>query len=363
MQMTKKILILPGDGIGQEVTASAQEVLDYLMIENTLDFSITHMDVGGTAYEKHGSPLPADVLAEAKASDAILFGAVGAPQWDDLDWDHRPEQALLGLRKELELFANLRPAFLFNELASASPIKNHIIENLDILIVRELTGGIYFGEPRGLVTSESPNYAFNTMIYDEDEIRRIAKVAFEAAQKRNGKLCSVEKANVLEVSKFWREIVSDMAKDYPDVELSHQLADNTAMQLVLNPNQYDVIVASNLFGDILSDIAATLSGSIGMLPSASLNSTSQGMYEPCHGSAPDIAGQNTANPIAMIASLAMALKYSLNEVEIAQRIDNAIKTFIANGHRTKDISTDNNFLKTSEVAPLIIEILKNETKD
>ena len=361
--MTKKILILPGDGIGQEVTASAQEVLDYLMIENTLDFSITHMDVGGTAYEKHGSPLPADVLAEAKASDAILFGAVGAPQWDDLDWDHRPEQALLGLRKELELFANLRPAFLFNELASASPIKNHIIENLDILIVRELTGGIYFGEPRGLVISESPNYAFNTMIYNEDEIRRIAKVAFEAAQKRNGKLCSVEKANVLEVSKFWREIVSDMAKDYPNVELSHQLADNTAMQLVLNPNQYDVIVASNLFGDILSDIAATLSGSIGMLPSASLNSTSQGMYEPCHGSAPDIAGQNIANPIAMIASLAMALKYSLNEVEIAQRIDNAIKTFIANGHRTKDISTDNNFLQTSEVAPLIIEILKNETKD
>ena len=359
--MTKKILILPGDGIGQEVTSSAQEVLDYLMVENALDFSVTHMDVGGTAYEKHGSPLPADVLAEAKASDAILFGAVGAPQWDDLDWDHRPEQALLGLRKELELFANLRPAFLFNELASASPIKNHIIENLDILIVRELTGGVYFGEPRGLIISESPHYAFNTMIYNEDEIRRIAKVAFEAAQKRNGKLCSVEKANVLEVSKFWRSIVSDMAKDYPDVELSHQLADNTAMQLVLNPNQYDVIVASNLFGDILSDIAATLSGSIGMLPSASLNSTSQGMYEPCHGSAPDIAGQNIANPIAMIASLAMALKYSLNEAKLAERIDNAIKTFIANGHRTKDISTDNNSLNTSEVAPLIIEILQNDS--
>jgi 3-isopropylmalate dehydrogenase len=199
------------------------------------------------------------------------------------------------------------------------------------------------------------------MIYNEDEIRRIAKVAFEAAQKRNGKLCSVEKANVLEVSKFWRSIVSDMAKDYPDVELSHQLADNTAMQLVLNPNQYDVIVASNLFGDILSDIAATLSGSIGMLPSASLNSTSQGMYEPCHGSAPDIAGQNIANPIAMIASLAMALKYSLNEAKLAERIDNAIKTFIANGHRTKDISTDNNSLNTSEVAPLIIEILQNDS--
>ena len=199
------------------------------------------------------------------------------------------------------------------------------------------------------------------MIYNEDEIRRIAKVAFEAAQKRNGKLCSVEKANVLEVSKFWRAIVSDMAKDYPDVELSHQLADNTAMQLVLNPNQYDVIVASNLFGDILSDIAATLSGSIGMLPSASLNSTSQGMYEPCHGSAPDIAGQNIANPIAMIASLAMALKYSLHEVKLAERIDNAIKSFIANGHRTKDISTDNNSLNTSEVAPLIIEILQNDS--
>ena len=358
--MTKKILILPGDGIGQEVTAAAKEVLDYLTAENNLDFAITHMDVGGTAYENSGSPLPDKVLSASKASDAILFGAVGAPQWDDLDWEHRPEQALLGLRKELELFANLRPAFLFNELASASPIKNNIIENLDILIVRELTGGIYFGEPRGLVTTESPNYAFNTMIYNEDEIRRIAKVAFESAQKRSGRLCSVEKANVLEVSKFWRSVVSDMAKDYPDVELSHQLADNTAMQLVLNPNQYDVIVSSNLFGDILSDIAATLSGSIGMLPSASLNSTSQGMYEPCHGSAPDIAGQNIANPIAMIASLAMALKYSLNEAKLAERIDNAIKTFISNGHRTKDISTDDNFLNTDQVAPILIEILKND---
>ena len=358
--MTKKILILPGDGIGQEVTAAAKEVLDYLTAENNLDFAITHMDVGGTAYENSGSPLPDKVLSEAKASDAILFGAVGAPQWDDLEWEHRPEQALLGLRKELELFANLRPAFLFNELASASPIKNNIIENLDILIVRELTGGIYFGEPRGLITTESPNYAFNTMIYNEDEIRRITKVAFESAQKRSGRLCSVEKANVLEVSKFWRSVVSDMAKDYPDVELSHQLADNTAMQLVLNPNQYDVIVSSNLFGDILSDIAATLSGSIGMLPSASLNSTSQGMYEPCHGSAPDIAGQNIANPIAMIASLAMALKYSLNEAKLAERIDNAIKTFISNGHRTKDISTDDNFLNTDQVASILIEILKND---
>ena len=357
--MTKKILILPGDGIGQEVTSSAKEVLDFLIDEYQLNFQITNMDVGGTAYEKFGSPLPDNVLEEAKKSDAILFGAVGGPQWDDLGWDYRPEQALLGLRKELELFANLRPAFLFNELASASPIKNHIIENLDILIVRELTGGVYFGEPRAIVLDDPTPYAFNTMIYNEDEIRRIAKVAFESAQKRNGKLCSVEKANVLEVSKFWRSIVSDMAKDYPDVELTHQLADNTAMQLVLNPNQFDVIVSGNLFGDILSDIAATLTGSIGMLPSASLNSSSRGMYEPCHGSAPDIAGQNIANPIAMIASLAMALRFSLNETGLADKIDDAIKQFIAQGFRTKDISTTDEYMSTSEVATKIIEIIKN----
>jgi len=357
--MTKKILILPGDGIGQEVTSSAKEVLDFLIDEYQLNFEITNMDVGGTAYEKFGSPLPDNVLEEAKKSDAILFGAVGGPQWDDLGWDYRPEQALLGLRKELELFANLRPAFLFNELASASPIKNHIIENLDILIVRELTGGVYFGEPRAIVLDDPTPYAFNTMIYNEDEIRRIAKVAFESAQKRNGKLCSVEKANVLEVSKFWRSIVSDMAKDYPDVELTHQLADNTAMQLVLNPNQFDVIVSGNLFGDILSDIAATLTGSIGMLPSASLNSSSRGMYEPCHGSAPDIAGQNIANPIAMIASLAMALRFSLNEIGLADKIDNAMKQFIAQGFRTKDISTTDEYMSTSEVATKIIEIIKN----
>jgi len=357
--MIKKILILPGDGIGQEVTSSAKEVLDFLIDEYQLNFEITNMDVGGTAYEKFGSPLPDNVLEEAKKSDAILFGAVGGPQWDDLGWDYRPEQALLGLRKELELFANLRPAFLFNELASASPIKNHIIENLDILIVRELTGGVYFGEPRAIVLDDPTPYAFNTMIYNEDEIRRIAKVAFESAQKRNGKLCSVEKANVLEVSKFWRSIVSDMAKDYPDVELTHQLADNTAMQLVLNPNQFDVIVSGNLFGDILSDIAATLTGSIGMLPSASLNSSSRGMYEPCHGSAPDIAGQNIANPIAMIASLAMALRFSLNETGLADKIDDAIKQFIALGFRTKDISTTDEYMSTSEVATKIIEIIKN----
>ena len=358
--MTKQILILPGDGIGKEVTASAVEILDYLVTAFHLDFNVLEQDVGGTSYELHGKPLTEETLEIAKNSDAILFGAVGGPQWDNLGWDVRPEQALLGLRKSLGLFANLRPAFLFNELASASPLKNHIIENLDILIVRELTGGVYFGEPRGLAEDAKPPYAFNTMVYNEDEIRRIAKVAFEAAMNRDKKLCSVEKANVLEVSKFWRSIVTEMGPDYPEVELSHQLADNTAMQLVLNPNQYDVIVSSNLFGDILSDIAATLSGSIGMLPSASLNSSGQGMYEPCHGSAPDIAGQGIANPLAMISSLAMALEYSLDRKDLAVRIESAIQNFIREGYRTKDISTSSDFIKTSEVAPILIDFLKNE---
>ena len=358
--MTKQILILPGDGIGKEVTASAVEVLNYLIEAHNLDFQVLEKEVGGASYDLHGKPLTDETLEIAKKSDAVLFGAVGGPQWDHLGWDVRPEQALLGLRKSLGLFANLRPAFLFNELASASPLKNHIIENLDILIVRELTGGVYFGEPRGLVEDASPKYAFNTMVYNEDEIRRIAKVAFEAAMNRNKKLCSVEKANVLEVSKFWRDIVTEMGPEYPEVELSHQLADNTAMQLVLNPNQYDVIVSGNLFGDILSDIAATLTGSIGMLPSASLNSSGQGMYEPCHGSAPDIAGQGVANPLAMISSLAMALEYSLDRKDLAVKIESAIKAFIDEGHRTKDITTSADFIKTHEVAPILIRFLKNE---
>ena len=358
--MSKKILVLPGDGIGQEVTDAAMQILKFIIKKFNLDFSINTLDVGGTAYEKTGSPIPCEVLQAAKEADAVLFGAVGAPQWDNLSWDDRPENALLTLRKELNLFANLRPAFLFNELSEASPIKEKIIEGLDILIVRELTGGIYFGEPRGVVEDETPNYAFNTMIYNEDEIRRIAKIAFESAQKRSGRLCSVEKANVLEVSKFWRSIVTEMSAEYPDVELSHQLADNTAMQLVLNPNQFDVIVASNLFGDILSDIAATLTGSIGMLPSASLDGSFKGMYEPCHGSAPDIANQDIANPLAMIGSLSMALKYSLDEEVVSNKIDAAIKTFIQKGFRTKDIATDENYLNTSEVAGKIIKIIEDE---
>ncbi len=358
--MSKKILVLPGDGIGQEVTKSAMQILDFIVKKFNLNFVVNTLDVGGTAYEKFGSPIPDKVLTAAKEADAILFGAVGDPQWDDLSWEDRPENALLTLRKELNLFANLRPAFLFNELSNASPLKEKIIEGLDILIVRELTGGIYFGEPRGVINDQTPNYAFNTMIYNEDEITRIAKVAFESAQKRKGRLCSVEKANVLEVSKFWRSIVTEMSAEYPDVELSHQLADNAAMQLVLNPNQFDVIVASNLFGDILSDIAATLTGSIGMLPSASLDSSFKGMYEPCHGSAPDIAGQDIANPLAMIGSLSMALRYSLEEETVANKIDVAIKKFINQGFRTKDIASDKNYLNTSEVAEKIIEILENE---
>ena len=361
--MAKQILILPGDGVGKEVSTSAVEVLDYFISEENLDFNIIEAEIGGASYEKYGSPLTDETLDIAKNSDTVLFGAVGGPQWEDLEWDLRPEQALLGLRKSLGLFANLRPAFLFNELASASPLKNHIIEDLDILIVRELTGGVYFGEPRGLVENEDPKYAFNTMIYNEEEIRRIATVAFKAAMDRNKKLCSVEKANVLEVSKFWRGVVTEMSADYPEVALSHQLADNTAMQLVLNPNQYDVIVSSNLFGDILSDIAATLSGSIGMLPSASLNSSGQGMYEPCHGSAPDIAGQDIANPIAMISSLAMAFEYSLERKDLAQKIQSAIKIFINQGNRTKDIATSEEFIRTSEVAPTLIEIIQNEQKN
>ena len=358
--MTRKILALPGDGIGKEVMSSTLKILNYLVESHDLDFLVTEMNVGGAAYDVEGSPIPDSVLEEAKKSDAVLFGAVGGEKWDDLEWNLRPENALLTLRKELNLFANLRPAFLFNELSNASPIKKEIINNLDILIVRELTGGIYFGEPRGLKNDVKPNYAFNTMIYDEDEIRRIAKVAFEAAQKRNRKLCSVDKANVLEVSKFWRSIVTEMSADYPDVELSHQLADNTAMQLVLDPNQFDVIVSSNLFGDILSDIAGTLTGSIGMLPSASLDSKLRGMYEPCHGSAPDIADLDIANPLAMISSLSMALKFSLGEEKLSEKIDKSIKTFIKSGYRTQDIAAGEEYIKTSEVSDIIIEILKHE---
>ena len=358
--MILKIAVLSGDGIGPEVTKQSIKVLKSLGKKFNHKIELESGLVGAVAIDKYNDPYPDETHQVCLNSDAILFGAVGAPQWDNLSWEDRPENALLTLRKELNLFANLRPAFLFEELSNASPLKEKIIQGLDILIVRELTGGIYFGEPRGVVKDKNPNYAFNTMVYNEDEIRRIAKIAFESAQKRKGRLCSVEKANVLEVSKFWRSIVTEMSEDYPDVELSHQLADNAAMQLVLDPNQFDVIVASNLFGDILSDIAATLTGSIGMLPSASLDSSFKGMYEPCHGSAPDIAQQDIANPLAMIGSLSMALKYSLGEEMVASKIDLAIKNLIKQGFRTKDISNGENYLKTSEVAKKIIENIENE---
>ena len=355
----KKILALPGDGIGAEVMESALEILDYLMTRDNLDLQVNHKSVGGTSYEEHGLPITDEALSLAKDSDAILFGAVGAPKWDSLEWDKRPEQALLTLRKELDLFANLRPAFLFNELADASSLKKEVIENLDILIVRELTGGLYFGEPRGIDKSVTPAFGFNTMRYDANEINRIAKIAFEASQKRKNKVCSVDKANVLEVSRFWRETVTHLHnKNFSSQELSHMLADNAAMQLVIDPNQFDVILASNLFGDILSDIAATLTGSIGMLPSASLNEKNVGMYEPCHGSAPDIAGKDLANPLAMILSLSMAFRYSLNLDSLADELDKAVRCLISNGARTKDIANESTFLKTSEVAKELIEILK-----
>ena len=359
MKDNKRILVLPGDGIGPEVCKEATAILELVNEIHSLNLSFSEALVGGSAYEATGEPLPQDTLKAARESDAILLGAVGGPKWDELDYQYRPERALLGLRSELDLFANFRPAILSKYLTSSSSLKANKVENLDLLIIRELTGGIYFGEPRG--RTEGKKEAFNTMIYNQDEIERIGRVAFESAQKRNKKLCSVEKANVLEVSKFWREIITNLSKEYPDVELTHQLADNTAMQLVLDPNQFDVIVSSNLFGDILSDIAATLTGSIGMLPSASLNSSSQGMYEPCHGSAPDIAGKNLANPLAMILSLAMAFRYSLENHEVANIIEESVKEFISRGFRTQDLTEDTSFLKTGEVASELIPIIKEKS--
>lgn len=340
--MTHKIAVLPGDGIGPEIMEQAVRVLNAL----GLDLSIDEAPVGGAAYDLKGHPLPPETLALAQSSSAVLFGAVGDWKYDKLPREHRPEQAILGLRRQLGLFANLRPAILYPELASASSLKPEIVSGLDILIIRELTGDIYFGQPRGVRTAVDGQFAgeregFDTMRYAESEIRRIAKVGFESAQKRNRKLCSVDKANVLETSQFWRDIVIDVAKEYPDVELSHMYVDNAAMQLVKAPRQFDVIVTGNIFGDILSDEAAMLTGSIGMLPSASLNSSGQGLYEPSHGSAPDIAGQNIANPLATILSAAMLLRYSLGLPAQADRIESAVRKVLAAGYRTADIFEEN----------------------
>lgn len=338
--MSQQILLLPGDGIGPEITTEAEKVLNAAIERFDLDITTDTALVGGAAYDATGEPLPEETLTKAKAADAILFGAIGGPKWDTIERSKRPERGLLKLRSSLGLFANLRPAILFPQLASASSLKPEIVSGLDILIVRELTGGIYFGEPRGLREENGERVGFNTMVYSESEIRRIAKVAFELAQTRGKKLCSVDKANVLEVTELWKEVVNDVAKDYPEVEVSHMYVDNAAMQLVRAPKQFDVVVTGNLFGDILSDEAAMLTGSIGMLPSASLDVNRKGLYEPCHGSAPDIAGQNLANPLAAILSLAMLMRYSFERADVAQAIEDAVERVLEQGLRTGDIYTE-----------------------
>lgn len=330
--MSKTVLMLPGDGIGPEIVAEAEKVLHKVNEKFNLGLTFEQALVGGAAIDATGIPLPDETLDKARQADAILLGAVGGPKWDKLEMARRPEKGLLGLRSNLQLFANLRPAILYPQLASASSLKPEVVSGLDIMIVRELTGGIYFGQPRGVRELEGgERQGYNTYVYSESEIRRIGRVAFEAARQRNKKLCSVDKANVLEVTVLWREVMTELAKEYPDVELSHMYVDNAAMQLVRAPKQFDVIVTGNMFGDILSDEAAMLTGSIGMLPSASLNAEKQGMYEPCHGSAPDIAGQGIANPLATILSAAMMLRYSLGEEKAAEAIEAAVSTVLDQG--------------------------------
>ncbi|MDX1345100.1 MAG: 3-isopropylmalate dehydrogenase [Sedimenticolaceae bacterium] len=336
--MSKKILILPGDGIGPEIVTEAVKVLAKLRDAHGLDITMDEALVGGAAIDATGHPLPDATLDLAKEADAILLGAVGGHKWESLDISVRPEKGLLGLRSELNLFANLRPAILYPQLADASTLKPEVVSGLDIMIVRELTGGIYFGQPRGIRTLENgEREGFNTLVYRESEVDRICRVAFDIAMKRNRKLCSVDKANVLECTEMWREVATGVGKEFPDVELSHMYVDNAAMQLVRFPKQFDVMVTTNMFGDILSDAAAMLTGSIGMLPSASLDQNSKGMYEPIHGSAPDIAGQNKANPLATILSVAMMLRYTLDEPAMAERIESAVNKVLDRGLRTLDI--------------------------
>ncbi len=332
-----KIAVLPGDGIGKEIIAETLKVLRALE-RHGLALELHEAPVGGAGYEASGDPLPEATLKLAREADAILFGAVGGWEYDTLPRPKRPEQAILRLRKELNLFANLRPAVVYPELADASSIKAEVVAGLDLLILRELTGDVYFGQPRGLRTNEAgEREGFDTMRYNESEIRRIAHAGFKAAMKRGRRLCSVDKANVLETSQLWRDVVIEVGKDYPDVELSHMYVDNAAMQLVRNPRQFDVVVTGNLFGDILSDEASMLTGSIGMLPSASLDENNKGLYEPIHGSAPDIAGKNLANPLAAVLSSAMMLRYSLNRDALADRIEGAVRKVLAQGYRTGDI--------------------------
>jgi 3-isopropylmalate dehydrogenase len=334
-----KIAVLPGDGIGKEIVAQAVKVLDVLNRDG-MAIEMEYGNIGGAGYDAEGDPLPETTLKMSRQAEAVLLGAVGGPQYDTLDRPLRPERGLLRIRKELNLFANLRPALLYPELASASTLKPEVVSGLDIMIVRELTGDVYFGQPRGIEVRDGQRWGFNTMIYSESEVRRVAHVAFGIAMKRQKRLCSVEKANVLECSELWKEVVAEVAKDYPEVELSTMYVDNAAMQLVRNPKQFDVIVTGNIFGDILSDEASMLSGSIGMLPSASLDEHNKGMYEPIHGSAPDIAGKDLANPLATILSVAMMMRYTFNHEESAGRIEAAVKKVLGQGVRTGDIWTE-----------------------
>ncbi|WP_256473849.1 3-isopropylmalate dehydrogenase [Microbulbifer okhotskensis] len=352
-------MILPGDGIGPEIVEQALAVLEVASEKYNLGLSFEQGLIGGSSIDAHGEPLTDEALKAAGECDAVLLGAVGGPQWDTLEREIRPEKGLLKIRSGLGLYANLRPAILYPQLADASSLKPDVVAGLDILIVRELTGGIYFGEPRGIKTLENgERQGFNTYVYRESEIERIARSAFEAAQKRNGKLCSVDKANVLEVTVLWREVLDRLAPEYPDVELSHMYVDNAAMQLVRAPKQFDVMVTGNMFGDILSDAAAMLTGSIGMLPSASLNESGFGLYEPCHGSAPDIAGQGIANPLATILSAAMMLRYSLGMSEAADAIEAAVSNVLELGLRTADIHTDGyQKVSTAEMGAAVVAAL------
>ena len=358
--MTKKIAVLAGDGIGPEIVAEAVKVLQ-AVTKGGLDIELEYGLIGGAAYDETGTPLPDETVTISKEADAILLGAVGGYKWESLDISVRPEKGLLGIRSQLNLFANLRPAILYPQLADASTLKEEVVSGLDLMIVRELTGGIYFGQPRGIRTLENgEKEGFNTLVYRESEVNRIGKVAFDIARKRQGRLCSVDKANVLECTELWRETMTTLNENYSDVELSHMYVDNAAMQLVRAPKQFDVMVTTNMFGDILSDCASMLTGSIGMLPSASLDEDGKGMYEPIHGSAPDIAGQNIANPLATILSVSMMLRYTLDQADMADRIENAVSTVLDQGLRTADIYSDGmTKVGTSEMGDAVVAALVN----
>jgi len=358
--MVYKITVLGGDGCGPDVVAEGIKVLKAIGQKYSLDFVFEEALIGGCAYDKFGKPLPDSTLELAKASDAVFLGAVGDWKYDTLPPEVRPEKALLGIRKGLNLFANLRPAIVYDELVSSSPLKSELVSGVDIMIIRELTGDVYFGQPKGVDVKDGKRVGFNNMIYYEDEVRRIAHVAFQTAQKRSKRLCSVDKANVLDVSRLWREIVCEVHKEYQDVELSHMYVDNAAMQLIKNPKQFDTIVTGNIFGDILSDEASMLPGSLGLLPSASLSEGKLGMYEPIHGSAPDLKGKNVVNPIATILSAAMMLKYSFDNSQAYDDIEKAVKSVLKQGYRTPDIMCEvGKATSTTQMGDLIVkEILK-----